>query len=175
MSGIFGCIHPHSSVSYTCPLYEVKIEGVGTNVATINALGQYGVFEGARLTIEAIKELTPILATNGYRARISAGKVIIEPIPRNMLVSIENHWRDRVIQIMIYNEEGHQAWYGTLKPESGEWTVLPAGSYNVKSSVAGNAFTWDTLGIPDRPDYWEYSRLAKKSVNYRINCPRWAE
>ncbi|MCX6745532.1 MAG: hypothetical protein NTX00_00770 [Candidatus Parcubacteria bacterium] len=176
MSGIFGCVHPHSTATYTCPLYRVTISGVGTNAATIEALGKYKVFEGAQLTIDAIRELTPILAANGYRARISADKVIIEPIPRDILVSIENFFPDKAIKIVIYNEERQLVWTCSgISPGKAELTVLKAGHYIVQSSFVGESIIAITnYEIPDR-DYKEYSRLANKYVGCRLFWPSTAE
>jgi len=168
-------IHKTSTVEVVCPLFTVRVTGAGTNAETINALGKYGVFEGARLTIEAIQKLTPILAQYGYRARISASEVIIEPIPRDMIVSIENRYPrgSKRVTFTLYDEQGNQLQGQTLLPQEFVVTSLKVGKYNVKWTKSDNPGYTESqdIAIPD-DNHKVYSELARQEVDYWIFWPK---
>ncbi len=175
------CIGPHSNIRKTstvevvCPLFTVRVTGAGTNAETINALGKYGVFEGNRLTIEAIQKLTPILAEHGYRARISANEVIVEPIPRDMIVSIENRYPrgSKSVTFTLYDAEGGQAAGQTLFPQQGIVVSLKAGKYNLKWRKSDNPGYTESqiITIPD-DQHKLYSEIAKREVDYWLFWPK---
>jgi len=175
------CIGSHSNsrktstVEVICPLFTVRVTGAGTNAETINALGRYGIFEGNRLTIEAIQKLTPILAEHGYRARISANEVIVEPIPRDMIVSIENRYPigTKRVTFTLYDEEGSQLSGETILPQQGIVTSLKAGKYNLKWKKSDNPsyIESQTITVPD-DNHKMYSQIVRQEVDYWIFWPK---
>ncbi|MCX6742760.1 MAG: hypothetical protein NT116_00815 [Candidatus Parcubacteria bacterium] len=171
------CIGPHSNirktstVEVTYPFYTVKVTGAGSNEKTINALGRYGVFDGARVTIEAIQKLTPILAQYGYRARISANEVIIEPIPRDMIIGIENRFPGRTMLVVIYSQNQF-VWSDKIAARSAKETILKPGPYKVVSSFVGSTIETPIDIVIPNDEYKDYSPYLKMNVDYLLYWPR---